>query len=101
MTASRAIQKHVFTRARKKRARISHVSVFQNVDSTHAPSPKSVRKPTPDSTLNSRRFPPFFAICTPGFGVPDDFRPPENGSEIKTDAFRNPVANTAQQTRVG
>jgi hypothetical protein len=101
MTASRAIQKRGFTRARKNRARISHVSIFQNVDSTQPPSPKSVRKPTPDSTLNSRRIPPFFAICTPDFVFPDDFRPPENGSEIKTDAFRNPVANTAQQTRVG
>jgi hypothetical protein len=101
MTASRAIQKRVFARARKNRARISHVSIFQNVDSTHAPSPKSVRKPTPHPALNSRLFPLFSAICSAGFGFPDDFRPPENGSEIKTDAFRNPFANTAQQTRVG
>ncbi len=49
MTASRAIPKRVFAPARIFRARISHVSIFQNVGSAHASRAKHPCKQTPHS----------------------------------------------------
>jgi hypothetical protein len=100
MTASRAIQKRAFTPARKIRARISHVSIFQNMGSAHVTPPKTPRKPTSGSEPVLRVFPEFSAIHTPARRFSTPIFAPQFGSKTETDASRNPLAPGAQQTAV-
>jgi hypothetical protein len=100
MTASRAIQNRVFTRARKNLARISHVSIFQSVGTAHAHPSKHPRKHTPGSGAAALEFPKIFRVFLAACGFSLRFPPPKNGAKTKTDAFRNPLARGAQQTAV-
>ncbi len=99
-SAPRAPKNPRFTPARKNRARISHVSIFQNMGSARATPQKSPRNPTLDSPSPAREFPTFSRVHTPAVRFRDPFLRSQNTSEIKTGASHNPFANTAQQTPV-
>ncbi len=101
MTASRAIPKRVFTPARKNRARISHVLIFQNVGSAHAHPSETPRNPTSGSGCKTGPFPAFFAIGPAAQRPRHPFRTPQNGPKTVSAPCRKRIASTAQQTPVG
>jgi hypothetical protein len=80
------------TPARIFRARISHVSIFQNVGSAHAHTSKTPRNPTPGLARETRAFSTFSTLCPAAivFGAPSSI--PRIGAKTISPLSRKPLA---------
>jgi hypothetical protein len=80
------------TPARILRARISHISIFQNVGSAHAHPSKTPRNPTSGLARETRAFSAFFTFFPAAivFGTP--FSTPRIGAKTISALSRKPLA---------
>jgi hypothetical protein len=89
------------TPARILRARISHISIFQNVGSAHAHPPETTHNPTSGSGCETGPFPAFVAIGPAAQRSRHPFRTPQNGPKTVSAPCCKRIASAAQQTPVG
>jgi hypothetical protein len=80
------------TPARICRARISHVSIFQNMGSAHAIPPKTPRNPTAGCAHTTRVFSTYFAFFPAVSVLAGLVSTPQFGSTTISPLSRNPVA---------